>query len=137
MNIKRILPVMAFLFLFVLISKPVKAQACEVCKPAVNNIFQFDFPSNCLRKGYGAHVGGSGRCQTVWMSWWVTGLNGQGYNITGQNGFHPVITFPSPGTYQVCATVTDWYDRNGNGMQEPEELCTSSWFCKTVEIECD
>ncbi len=149
MKLKHFFPFVAALFLIVFTFETGKAQdvqvahspsfdgPCDACRPAVSNIFVWDFPSNCLRKGFSSQTGGMGRCTFAGMSWWVNCPQGGGYTIVGQTSQFPMITFSGPGTYEVCATVTDWWDANGNGIQESTELCTSNPFCKTVVITCD
>lgn len=146
MNFKQIIPFLGTLMLLFCLSNSVSAQleaeeqaqvgfanACDACRTSVSGINAFNFPQNCLLKGFGAVSGGWGRCTTVGYVWATSDPMCNIQNNGSLNQF-PLITFSGPGKYQVCVIKKDWYDANGNGIQDAGEICSSDQFCIWVDV---
>ncbi|MEM7038284.1 MAG: hypothetical protein AAF570_14970 [Bacteroidota bacterium] len=136
------MPITAILFLFTFfIASSAHAQlnGCAYCNPVITGITQFGDGSNC-EIGFGAssNVSGNGLCVRDYH--WTVVPDPQNSYISrrSSDGQFANIKFFADGVYTVCVTVTTWFDADGDGVKDANEMCVSDPMCTTVTINgCD
>lgn len=138
MKFNQMLSFGAILFIFTLISAP-NAQAqtgCDICGPFIRGITQWGDGSSCSPIGFGASAStrGDGQCERMYH--WTVVPNPENSYIdprSDDNQFVDIKFFEN-GTYTVCVTLTTWFDADGDGAQDPDEMCVSDPLCTEVTI---